>query len=226
MEQTLKKQTTPRGADKRDRGSNNLSRIERDLKAYELHLAGVTVRGVCEELGIKSTQTAFNAINRGRDYCIERGINLEERKVEIDKLFKETLGHLAQTIRHQSEKGCEEFFVDQDGRRSMKRRPGVDPRIAGELSRSLHRWSEFLGLMDRAPEQTVANTTLIQLATPADGASFTDRWGSGETVEISASAHESDHVAGSTPAEPASALEGPTAHKAIEAAPIAQGELL
>ena len=184
MAQTVKEQTTPRGADKRDRGSNNLSRIERDLKAYELHMAGCTVRGVCDELGIKSTQTAFGAINRGRDYCIERGINIEERKIEIDKLFKETLGHLAQTIRHQSEKGVEEFFVDQDGRKSMKRRPGVDPRIAGELSRSLHRWSEFLGLMDRAPEVNQATTTLIQLATPADGASFTDRWSEGAvTVE-------------------------------------------
>ena len=131
MAQTVKEQTTPRGADKRTRGPATLTKLERDLKAYELTLAGVTVRGVCEELGISSTQTAFNAINRGKEYCIERGINLEERKVEIDKLFKETLGHLAQTIRHQSEKGCEEFFVDQDGRRSMKRRPGVDPRIAG-----------------------------------------------------------------------------------------------
>ena len=102
MGQTVKEQTTPRGADKRNRPVTDLSKIERDLKAYELHLAGVTVRGVCSELGIKSTQTAFNAINRGRDYCIERGINLEERKIEIDKLFKETLGHLAQTIRHQS----------------------------------------------------------------------------------------------------------------------------
>ena len=38
--------------------------------------------------------------------------------------------------------------------------------------------------MDRAPEQTVANTTLIQLATPADGASFADRWSEGAvTVE-------------------------------------------
>ena len=184
MAQTLKEQTTPRGADKRTRGPATLTKLERDLKAYELTLAGVTVRGVCEELGISSTQTAFNAINRGKEYCIERGINLEERKVEIDKLFKETLGHLAQTIRHQSEKGVEEFFVDQDGRKSMKRRPGVDPRIAGELSRSLNRWAEFCGLLERAPEVNQATTTLIQLATPADGASFTDRWSEGAvTVE-------------------------------------------
>ena len=193
MAQTVKEQTTPRGADKRTRGPATLTKLERDLKAYELTLAGVTVRGVCDELGIKSTQTAFNAINRGRDYCIERGINLEERKVEIDKLFKETLGHLAQTIRHQSEHGCETFFVNEDGSKSMKRIKGVDPRIAGELSRSLHRWSEFLGLMDRAPEVNQASTTLIQLSAPADGASFGSKW-AGETVEISASDHESDHV--------------------------------
>jgi hypothetical protein len=216
MAQTVVEQKRPRG----DKSTGNLSRIERDLKAYELHMAGCTVRGVCDELGIKSTQTAFGAINRGRDYCIERGINIEERKIEIDKLFKETLGHLAQTIRHQSEKGVEEFFVDQDGRKSMKRRPGVDPRIAGELSRSLHRWSEFLGLMDRAPEVN-QNTTLIQLAAPTDGANFADRWGSGETVEITATT--TDHASGSTPAEPAPALGSATAN---ETARITQGELL
>ena len=218
MSQTVVEQKRPRG----DKSTGNLARIERDLKAYELHLAGCTVRGVCDELGIKSTQTAFNAINRGRDYCIERGINLEERKVEIDKLFKETLGHLAQTIRHQSEHGCETFFVNEDGSKSMKRIKGVDPRIAGELSRSLHRWSEFLGLMDRAPEVNQASTTLIQLSAPADGASFGSKW-AGETVEISASAHESDHVSGLTPAEPAPALDGATVYNAV--AP-AQGELL
>ena len=202
------------------------AKIQRDIAIYKRHMMGLSIRAIQDEFVIKSTQTVHLAIQRGREYVIDRGINVEERRIEIDQLFNETLGLLIKTARHQSEKGVEEFFVDQNGNKSMKRRPGVDPRIAGELSRSLHRWSEFLGLMDRAPEQTVANTTLIQLATPADGASFTDRWGSGETVEISASAHESDHVSGSTPAEPASALEGPTAHKAIEAAPVAQGELL
>jgi hypothetical protein len=190
MSQTVVEQKRPRG----DKSTGNLARIERDLKAYELHLAGVTVRGVCDELGIKSTQTAFNAINRGRDYCIERGINLEERKIEIDKLFKETLGHLAQTIRHQSEHGCETFFVNEDGSKSMKRIKGVDPRIAGELSRSLHRWSEFLGLMERAPEVNQASTTLIQLSAPADGASFGSKW-SGDAVDVSPVAGGDNHPA-------------------------------
>jgi hypothetical protein len=201
MGETDVEQKRPRG----NKSTGNLARIERDLKAYELHLAGVTVRGVCQELGIKSTQTAFNAIKRGRDYCIERGINLEERKIEIDKLFKETLGHLAQTIRHQSEHGCETFFINEDGSKSMKKIKGVDPRIAGELSRSLHRWSEFLGLMDRAPEVTNQAVTMVQLTAPADGASFGSKWGSnGE------SGHESGHEMPSAHGDPAPALAAPT----------------
>ena len=201
------------------------AKIQRDIAIYKRHMMGLSIRAIQDEFAIKSTQTVHLAIQRGREYVIDRGINVEERRIEIDQLFNETLGLLIKTARHQSEKGVEEFFVDQNGNKSMKRRPGVDPRIAGELSRSLNRWAEFCGLLERAPEVN-QSTTLIQLATPADGASFTDRWGSGETVEISASAHGSDHVAGSTPAEPASALEEPTAHKAIEAAPVAQGELL
>ena len=57
----------------------------------------------------------------------------------------------------------------------VKTRRGIDPRIAGELSRSLNRWAEFCGLLDRAPEIHAA-ATLVQLSAPADGASFADRW--------------------------------------------------
>ena len=184
MAQTLKEQTTPRGADKRARGPATLTKLERDLKAYELTLAGVTVRGVCEELGISSTQTAFNAINRGKEYCIERGIPAEERKIEIDKLFKQTLGLLVKTAYDQDAHGQIETIHGPDGT-IIKTRKGVDPRIVGELSRSLNRWAEFCGLMDRAPEVNSNSTTLIQLAVPSDGASFSDKWsGKGETVEV------------------------------------------
>lgn len=206
-----------RGADKRNTPTQNLSRIERDIRAYELTLQGCSVRGVCQEMGIKSTQTAHRCIERGKAFVLEKGIDVEERRIDIDRMFKETLGHLAQTIRHQSEHGCETFFVNEDGSKSMKRIKGVDPRIAGELSRSLHRWSEFLGLMDRAPEINQAATTLIQLSAPADGVSFADKWNSGgETVDLTPSGHESGHVQALNPSDPASALEGTTACKAVE----------
>ena len=78
----------------------------------------------------------------------------------------------------------------------VKTKKGIDPRIAGELSRSLNRWAEFCGLLDRAPEIHAA-ATLVQLSAPADGASFTDRWNrlSDPAVDVSA-----------TPAEAAPAL--------------------
>jgi hypothetical protein len=190
MAQTVKEQTTPRGADKRTRGPATLTKLERDLKAYELTLAGVTVRGVCEELGISSTQTAFNAINRGKEYCIERGIPCEERRIEIDKLFKQTLGLLVKTAYDQDAHGQIETIHGPDGT-IVKTRKGVDPRIVGELSRSLNRWAEFCGLLERAPEVNTASTTLIQLAAPTDGAVFDTRWaGEAEpaTIDVSPTA--------------------------------------
>ena len=128
---------------------------------------------------------------RGKEIVLERGIDIEERRIDIDRMFKETLGVLVQTARHQAEHGQEEFYVDQDGRKSMKRRVGIDPRIAGELSRSLNRWAEFCGLLERAPEQNNA-ITMVQLAAPSDGASFSDKWATapaeGQTVDVTAEA--------------------------------------
>ena len=73
----------------------------------------------------------------------------------------------------------------------VKTKKGIDPRIAGELSRSLNRWAEFCGLLDRAPEIHAA-ATLVQLSAPADGASFTDRWNrpSDPAVDVSATTPE------------------------------------
>jgi hypothetical protein len=184
MSQTVLEQKRPRG----DKTVGNLARIERDLKAYELHLAGVTVRGVCDELGIRSTQTAFSAIDRGRQYCIERGIPAEERKIEIDALFKKTLGLLVKTAYDQDANGQIETIHGPDGT-IVKTRKGIDPRIAGELSRSLNRWAEFCGLLERAPEVNQASTTLIQLAAPADGASFGSKWAEG-AVDVASTGQE------------------------------------
>lgn len=211
--QTLKEHRSPRGADNRNRGSNNLSRVERDVKAYELTLQGCSVRAVCEELGIKSTQTAHNSIQRGKAIVIEKGIDVDERRIDIDRMFKNTLGMLVQTAQNQSINGCIETIHSPEGI-TIKTRQGIDPRIAGELSRSLNRWAEFCGLLDRAPEVTSASTTLINLSAPADGASFGSKWG-GETVDVASSDHVSDHNQGSTPLKASESLEGPTVDKAV-----------
>ena len=51
---------------------------------------------------------------------------------------------------------------------------GICPRTARELSRSLNRWGQFLGLQDTSAE--VTQHTLIQLSAPSDGAAFGEKW--------------------------------------------------
>ena len=185
MSQTVVEHPIPK-RQRGDKTTGNLSRIERDIHAYELTLAGCSVRGVCQELGIKSTQTAHNAIQRGKAHVIEKGIDVDERRIEIDKHFKNTLGLLAATAQQQHLEGQIETIHTPDGT-IVKTKKGIDPRIAGELSRSLNRWAEFAGLMDRAPEVTQA-ATFVQLAAPTDGASFSERWSQeqpkGQTVDV------------------------------------------
>jgi len=154
----------------------SLARIQRDLKAYELSLAGVTIRGVCEELGLKSTKTAWDAVARGKAYAIERGIDVEETRIKIQQLFEQTLGALGKQVMEQQANGCITEFVDAEGNKSWKKIHGIDPRTAAELSRSLQRWAEFAGLMDRAPEAGGQQSTTIVLSAPAAGADFESRY--------------------------------------------------
>jgi len=149
--------------------------IERDIAIYKRQMRGLSVRALCEEFGLKSTQSVHIAIQRGREYAKTQGIDVEARRIEINELFEETLLEAVQQLREQRQHGQEVFFVDQDGNKSMKRTKGADVRLIGEIGRSLHRWSEFLGLMDRAPEQNVQATTVV-LTAPAAGAEFESRY--------------------------------------------------
>ena len=107
---------------------------------------------------------------------------------------------------------------------------GVDPRMLGEAGRGLIRFAEFAGLMDRAPETTQANTTLIQLSAPTDGANFGERWSGGETVDVKAESdpggHESGHTAPQLPADASTEQQGPTVMRAVEGSKVVQRELL
>ncbi len=127
-----------------------------------------------KELEIKSTQTAWSAIERGKKFAIEKGIDAEERRIDIDRMFKETLGLLVNTAKTQAFEGQIET-IHGPGGTIVKTKKGIDPRIAGELSRSLNRWAEFCGLLERAPEISTAQT-LISLAAPANGADFSSKW--------------------------------------------------
>ncbi len=151
------------------------ARIARDIAIFESHMRGNSVRAICDDFGIKSTQTIWGGIQRGREIVKERGIDIEDRRIDIDRMFKNTLGLLVKTAEQQAFEGQIETTHGPMGT-IVKTKKGIDPRIAGELSRSLNRWAEFCGLLDRAPEIHAA-ATLVQLAAPADGASFAQKWG-------------------------------------------------
>ena len=185
MAETLKKHS--------DRPRVGEARQQRDIAIYESHMRGNSIRAIQDEFQIKSTKTGWSALNRGKELVIERGIDLEERKIEIDQLFANTLGMLAGEIARQTDEGRIQTIERSDGSSEIRRTKGVDPRTAEALARSADRWAQFLGITDRGQEVNQASTTLIQLSAPADGASFGSKW-SGETVEISASDHGSDHV--------------------------------
>ena len=157
--------------------------MARDLKAFELHLAGQSVRAVCEEIGLKSAQSGWAAIERGRKQAVERGIDLDVSRIEIHGMFRRTAGLLMETLEEQRQKGRQKFTVDQHGNKTIERVVGICPRTAGELSRSLNRWGQFLGLQDTPAE--VTQHTLIQLSAPSDGAAFGEKW-SQQPVEIEA----------------------------------------
>ena len=197
MSQTVTEQTRLPGKRKR---SEKL--IERDIHAYTRHMAGLSVRAIGDELGLKSTQTVWGSIQRGREYVKERGIDLEERKIEIDQLFANTLGMLAGEIARQCDEGRIQTIERSDGTSEIRRTKGVDPRTAEALARSADRWAQFLGITDRAQEVNQA-TTLINLSAPTDGASFADRWGTaGETVEVTPVGQASGQIEPAKSAEP------------------------
>ena len=191
------------------------ARIERDIAIYRSHMAGNSVRAIQDEFAIKSTSTVHLAISRGKEIVIERGINIEERRIDIDELFKNTLGHLAGEIQRQADEGRIQTIERSDGSREVRRTKGINPRTAEALARSADRWAQFLGITDRGAEVTQA-TTLINLQPSMDGATFAEQWA--QTIDTTASGHESGHAQLESAADPSSPLERPTDHVAVDAA--------
>ena len=216
MGQTVSKQT-------RSRQRNSEAKDQRNIAIYEAHMRGNSVRAIQEEFAIKSTQTVHLAISKGKELVIERGIDIEQRRIDIDRMFKNTLGLLAKTAEQQAFEGQIETTHGPMGT-IVKTKKGIDPRIAGELSRSLNRWAEFCGLLDRAPELN-QQATVINLSAPTDGAAFADKWNSTEAVNITPSESKSESNAHVIVGNASAEQEGPTARRAVEAPERTQQEL-
>ena len=181
---TLLGQASPEALQKLPGRIRNPDRIQQHINAFALHLQGVSYRGIQEHFGWKSLSTAQNSVKRGEELAKDLGLDSERIRLKLANFFDELCDITLAQIKDQVENGQITQVADNQGNTTVTKRRGVDPRILGEAGRGAIRFAEFVGLMDRAPEQTVANTTLIQLATPADGASFADRWSEGAvTVE-------------------------------------------
>lgn len=179
---------------RRSRLRTSEARQERDIAIYQSHMRGNSQRAIQAEFSIKSCQTVHAAIIRGRELVKERGIDLEERRIEIDQLFKNTLGALAEEVQEQRANGRITQISRNDGSTEVRRVKGVDPRTAEALARSADRWAQFLGVTDRAAEVN-NQATVINLSAPADGASFADRWSGNsesQTVDVNALSMEVD----------------------------------
>tara|TARA_B100001964_G_scaffold185483_1_gene205723 strand:+ start:636 stop:992 length:357 start_codon:yes stop_codon:yes gene_type:complete len=75
-------------------------------------------------------------------------------------------------VKRQVEQGRITQIKRSDGYDEMRRTKGIDPRLVREASHGPIRLAEFAVLINRAPEAHGASATLIQLAAPSDGASF------------------------------------------------------
>ena len=138
-------------------------------------MRGNSIRAIQKEFQIKSTKTVWSAVGRGKDLVIERGIDLEVRRIEIDEMFKNTLGHLAGEVARQAGEGRIQTIERSDGSREIRRTKGIDPRTAEALARSADRWAQFLGITDRAQEVN-QQATVINLAPAADAMAFEQQW--------------------------------------------------
>ena len=210
---------------RRDRKRVSEARQERDIAIYQSHMKGNSQRAIQEEFSIKSCQTVHIAIQRGRELVKERGIDIEERRISIDQLFSNTLGMLAGEVARQADEGRIQTIERSDGTHEIRRTKGIDPRTAEALARSADRWAQFLGLTDRAQEVN-QQATVINLAPPADAMAFEQQWtGAAEPVDVTPSESRSESNGVLMPAEASTALQEPTAKRAVEASDRVQREL-
>ncbi len=172
---SLVRQVRPEDLPKLKTRQKNMAKINEYLNAYGLYLQGLSQRGVQSELGHKHLRTTQNQIKRGEEIAKQLGLDTERLQLKIAAAFEQLADISIQQVKDQIKNGRVTMIQDSEGRQEIRCQKGLDPRMLGEAGRGLIRFAEFAGLMDRTPELN-ATSTVIQLASPADGASFSDRW--------------------------------------------------
>jgi hypothetical protein len=159
----------------------NEERVRRCLDCYGDFLSGLSHRAIQEKYGWKHVRSASAAIAQGEKMARELEIDTDRIKRKVHILLEECLDRMMNQVREQAEKGLVTQIIENDGRRSVKKVAGIDPRIATELGRGIMRWATLVGMVDGDPGGgNQAGMTLINLQMPTDGASLEQRWASAE----------------------------------------------
>jgi hypothetical protein len=157
------------------------ARVRRCIDCYGDHLSGLSNRAIRDKYGWKHERSAIAAIKQGEKMARELEIDTDRIKRKVHILLEECLDRMMDQVRTQAETGLITQIVDNDGKRSVRKVSGIDPRIAGELGRGLMRWAQLVGMVDGdAGGGNSSGMTLINLQMPTDGASLEQRWASAE----------------------------------------------
>jgi hypothetical protein len=166
----------------------NPDRVQQHINAFALRLQGVSYRGIADHFGWKAVCTAQNSVKRGEELAKDLGLDGERIRLKLANFFDELCDITLAQVKQQAENGQEEFFVDSEGNKSMKRRKGVDPRLLGEAGRGAIRFAQFCGLMD-ADASTGSgeiSTNVVFIQPTGDGAAW-DQLQQAQVVDTPAS---------------------------------------
>ena len=160
--------------------------MQQFLDAFALHLQGDSYRGIQQHFGWKAVATAQNTVKRGEEIVKKLSLGSEKIRLKIAAAFDYLADVTVQQVKDQVENGRMILEVDSQGNQSTKLFKGVDPRMLGEAGRGLIRFAQFARLMDRAPEVNQQVVSMVNLAPPSDGGTFTEKWGNApsETIDV------------------------------------------
>lgn len=150
-------------------------RVQQSLDAFALHLQGISYRGIQEEFGWKSPNTAVNAVKRGEELAKNLNLDGERIRLKLASYLDELADITMQQIKQQVQAGRVQVDVDADGKQSMRCTKGVDPRLLGEAGRGAIRFAQFCGLMDADASTSGTgdvSTNVVFINPSADGASW------------------------------------------------------
>ena len=198
-------------------------RVEQSINAFAMHLQGISYRGIQEQFGWKSPNTAVNAVRRGEELAKTLNLDNERIKLKLAAYFDEILDITMQQVKEQVKAGRVTVDVDAEGNQSMRCAKGVDPRLLGEAGRSAIRFAQFAGLMDADKSTTGGgdiSTNVVFISPQADLSEWETR-----TVDVTPSESKSESNGDLMPANTYASIHGPTAVEAVKAAeePAGQG---